>query len=63
MVKAKGESYFRRKKNPCNNTQLLNVTHGIHIKFNEATGLFEGFPREWVEEYDLALPIDRNKMV
>jgi hypothetical protein len=45
------------------NYKPTQVTKGVSIKKNPKTGLYEGMPKEWLENNDLDLNVDNSKTV
>lgn len=63
LAELKASKTREKASHKYNKGKPVGLNSGIRIKYNESTGLLEGFPREWAEQYNLNLPIDRSKMV
>lgn len=55
-----GTQYRKRKMNYSRPTEF---TKGVSIRKNPETGLYEGVPKEWVEQNDIDLGADTSKTV
>lgn len=55
--------YKPNKERKMNYYKPTEVTRGVHIQKNPKTGLYEGFPKEWIDNNKINIKVDVSKAV